>query len=175
MGVEISEIATASYTEGVIDAQNNSRNGTTSCFNVTGSQPHVERCLARSTLDVKFVTSGLMVALGFFDAMVALCSIIAARDIFLYKYNPRHGQQTIRMQETDMPRMTVSEFFEQRMQVGQPNSVTNQVDYGTNHVENSGTILANSSPTDLPDSDQFRLHLEGLDGENHRDLPGRQE
>lgn len=151
IGISISEMVTSSFTKGELAIEVNC---TLSSMNTTSNPV---RCIAPITFEQKLVTSSLLIVFGFMESLVAVVSGLTTRDIFVSKYTTSNEQNANAMN------MSVTEYFNWRLNQ-EPNTINNgtfDLPDGPDRSSQTGTS------SELPDSDQFRSHLEGLGERNY--------
>nr|CAB3260709.1 uncharacterized protein LOC100175592 [Phallusia mammillata] len=152
IGISISEMVTSSFAKGELSVQ-----GTNCTIDVTSVTTPTVRCIAQTTFEQKLATTSLLIIFGFFESLVAVISAMTTRDIFVTKYT-----ENLQQNAPDM-NMSVTDYFDRRMNE-EPNTIYNgayDIQGDTDRPFHIGT------GSELPDSDQFRSHLEGVGDRNY--------
>ena len=167
LGISVAEIALSEFTEGRMSKDKEFYN-ITSCLNATAilnatfnaTEVPEFRCIPTISFDQKLAVAILLLIFGYVESLVAYHSLLAAVAV-AEKQEANRQKQAIAMtarNPVDPPTVSVDDNTEEIISHGQnhDSSAANGNNDVTNHVV--------GRQEEFPDSEQFRAHLEGLEG-----------
>ena len=156
----VAEIANSEYVEGGMDREKEFLN-ITSCINASRSNDTVVRefrCISIVTFNQKLATAILLLIFGYFESLIAYHSVLTSLAV-----SKKQDEQRARQPSIAPPPVSVETYFEEQMR-----NERNEPIYLNDPPEDDSDITTPTphSAEEFPDSDQFRAHLEGLEGDH---------
>ena len=155
IAIAVAEIANSQFVKGSTSKEKDFL-GIATCVNVTAGNATSEfRCIASVTFQQKLASATLLLIFGYFESLIAYHSLLTALAV-----SKKQEELRTRNISNVAPPVSVEAYFEDRIQ-NDPIYLNNQLE-----LESGKTSPGLQPPEEFPDSDQFRAHLEGLEG-NH--------